>query len=252
MCSVKAVFFDLDDTLFDHSATTRLSLAALRDEHELLRRRSLQELEAEYARLLHAVYPQVLDGTLSVVAARAERLRGLVTFCGGAMSQDGTDALGARFRSLYQRARCPVPGAMDLLERLRGAATVVVVTNNFTEEQRDKLRFLALEGLIDELVTSEEVGEPKPSPAIFREALRRAGCRPEEAVMVGDSWEIDVLGAAGAGIRAVWLNREGGPCPDPGLAREIRGFEPVDETIRVILYPAVAASPSHGRSPDPA
>ena len=52
--------------------------------------------------------------------------------------------------------------------------------------------------------------------------------------MVGDSWENDILGALGSGMAAVWLNRYRLTCPDPGLAVEIRGLEPVGDVLEVL------------------
>ena len=49
--------------------------------------------------------------------------------------------------------------------------------------------------------------------------------------MVGDSWEKDVLGALGSGLRAVWLNRYRVTCPDSQLAVEIRGLEPLKDVL---------------------
>lgn len=51
--------------------------------------------------------------------------------------------------------------------------------------------------------------------------------------MIGDAWQNDIVGARGAGIRAIWLNRYGIPCLDPLLAQEISAFEPLE----IVLAP---------------
>lgn len=72
----------------------------------------------------------------------------------------------------------------------------------------DVLPATGLPGLWDGVVTAYEAGYPKPEPAIFRLALERAGVRPSGAVMIGDSYERDVLGAREAGIpRAILVDR---------------------------------------------
>ncbi len=53
--------------------------------------------------------------------------------------------------------------------------------------------------------------------------------------MIGDSWSVDVLGALGVGMSAIWLNRYGLPCPDPLLAAEINAFEPLDTVLELLL-----------------
>ena len=91
--------------------------------------------------------------------------------------------------------------------------TIVAVTNNLVAEQEDKLRHTRLRNLFDELVISEAAGVHKPDPAIFDLALRAARATPAEAVMLGDSWENDVMGAIRAGIAAAWLDRRAAGVP---------------------------------------
>ena len=66
------------------------------------------------------------------------------------------------------------------------------------------------------------MGASKPDPAIFRAALEAVGCGPDDAVMVGDNPLRDIAGAQQAGLRGVWIDRDGG---------EARGVVP-DATIR--------------------
>ena len=79
------------------------------------------------------------------------------------------------------------------------------------------------------------MGVAKPAAQVFQVALSRLGGTPDQAVMIGDSWSSDILGATGLGIRAIWLNRYDRRCPDAGLATEIRSLEPVDDVVDLIL-----------------
>jgi HAD superfamily hydrolase (TIGR01549 family) len=89
------------------------------------------------------------------------------------------------------------------------ARAVGIVTNGPAEVQRAKATLLGVHDLVDFVIISGELGIAKPDPEIFREALRRAGVRADEAVYVGDSVEFDMAGARGAGIRSVWVNPRG-------------------------------------------
>lgn len=235
MGPVKLVLFDLDDTLFDHEYCARTGLETLHREQTLFSRHPLEQIREEYQRQLDVLHDQVLLGRMTLEEARNERFRRLHVWCGGEAEEGVGIALANRFRTVYLEARRPVPGALALLQALKPLTTLGIVTNNITEEQKDKLLHCALHDWVDFMVTSEEVGEPKPGPLIFRAALDRAGASPKESVMVGDSWKADVLGAAGAGIRAIWFNRNGLPCPDPSLASELTSFEPTETAIRMIL-----------------
>ena len=61
----------------------------------------------------------------------------------------------------------------------------------------------------DILILSAEEGVAKPDPEIFRRALERAGCEPDEAVMIGDRLDNDIIPAAKLGMKTVWVRRGG-------------------------------------------
>ena len=113
--------------------------------------------------------------------------------------------------------------------------SVGIVTNGLLTDQHLKLERCDLRGALDFLVISEEAGAMKPSAAIFEIALRRTGCGAREAVMVGDNWENDILGARSVGMRAVWLNRRAATCPDSSMATEITSLEPLEDMVRLLL-----------------
>jgi putative hydrolase of the HAD superfamily len=117
--------------------------------------------------------------------------------------------LGERFGA-ERRARCETfADAAPALDALRESHAIVLVTNGASCLQREKLAASGLADRLDAIVVSGDLGRGKPDPAIFAHALRAAGAEPRDAVMVGDSLAKDVDGALAAGLRAVWLNRDG-------------------------------------------
>ncbi len=92
-----------------------------------------------------------------------------------------------------------------------------------------------LRELVDFMVTSEEVGVAKPAAEIFEAALERGSAEPGEAVMIGDSWDVDILGAQSAGIRPVWFNPGRIPPPGGDRVEELQSFVPSEQAARVIL-----------------
>ncbi len=231
----KVVLFDLDDTLFDHRGTTLRTLEVLRKKHKELRTRTLQELEARYSELLEEIWIDVLRGKMSVEESRIIRFQLLVEWCGNKIDREEAEQFATEYRQLYLDLRTPVEGASELLSHLRQSVRIGIVTNNFVQEQRDKLLCCGLNHLVDFMVTSEEVGVPKPEPDIFHAALEVAGCKAHQVVMVGDIWETDIIGATRVGIRGVWFNRLGLSCPDTSLAAEIRSLIPAREIADTIL-----------------
>jgi putative hydrolase of the HAD superfamily len=99
--------------------------------------------------------------------------------------------------------------------------TIGVISNSHRSLDAFREHF-ALHGLIHAAVGSSEHGWLKPHRSIFEEALRRAGMRAEESIMVGDSLKADVQGALAAGMQAVLLRRSGEVPPElPAAARVI-------------------------------
>jgi putative hydrolase of the HAD superfamily len=233
--NVRAVLFDLDDTLFDHRHSWQSGLAAVQQNFQGLQKIPLDELEREYAALLEELHWKVLQGVVSLEKARVERFHRLFSQVGEDVSLSTAEFWARYYQKAYRAAWRPVQGVIPLLRRLTPIVKVAVVSNNLIEEQREKLKCCGLMTFVDHLVVSKEVGAAKPEPAIFEEVLKRLRCRVQEAVMVGDSWKEDILGAHRVGMRAVWLNRWGRPCPDHALASEINSFEPVDAVLGVIL-----------------
>jgi putative hydrolase of the HAD superfamily len=231
----RAVLFDLDDTLVDHLHSSRSGLAAVQQEVGFPPDADADTMERLYRELLLATHDDVVRGRLDPEAERVERFRRFFAHFGRDASWEVARHARRTYRQAYLAARRTVPGARELLEALRGRAAIGVVTDNLVAEQVEKLEHFGLAGLVDALVVSEEVGVAKPDPGIFLAALRRVGCGPGEAVMMGDSWERDVMGARAAGLRAVWLNRYGGPCPAPTLAEEVLSLKPAARLASLLL-----------------
>jgi putative hydrolase of the HAD superfamily len=132
------------------------------------------------------------------------------------------ELLGERFgieRRLRHEAFADVRPVLDDLRRTHALA---LVTNGASCLQREKVAGSGLaEADFDVVVISGDVGIAKPKPAMFRHALDRLGVAAADAVMVGDSLERDVRGAEAAGVRGIWLNRDGARPPEPNGHLEI-------------------------------
>ncbi len=247
------VLVDLDDTLYDWRWARRAGLAAVTTRWPAFSHRPMAARSREYVRLLNEMHDEVVRGRLDPEDARTRRIARLAMYCGFRLSRREAEEASEVYQIAYAAEERAVPGAGEALSRLRARAAIGVVTNHRVEEQRRKLSVIGLATAIDFLVTSEEVGVAKPHPEIFRRALDRAGVPARAAVMIGDSWEADVLGARAAGIRPIWLHRSRGRPRDPSIAQEIAGWRPVDRLLRAVADPRYArtgrGSPRSGASP---
>jgi putative hydrolase of the HAD superfamily len=221
---IRAVLFDLDDTLFDHKHSRLCGLAALQVRFPKLQGVPLEELEREHEDLLSVDYHLVLDGKISMLDGTAMRIRKLcLAYIQGFSEQEAKEA-GDLYNSVYMKNRQSVPGSVELLKYVKRVAKVGVVTNGLVNAQIEKLKICQIGEFIDFMATSEAVGFKKPSKEIFEDALRRAGAMPSEVVFVGDSWDSDILPAYGFGMKTVWLNRYGLTCPNPKITVEIQSY----------------------------
>lgn len=233
--TVRAVLLDLDDTLVDHRHALRAALSALHRADERLGVLEFEFLLTEWQRLLEEMHEDVAIGRISVHESRVIRYRRFYELAGCSVGREEAESISERHLGEYMINRRVVPGALALIERLADRVPVAIVTNNTLHEQIEKLATFGLDHHVDALITSEECGVAKPDGAIFRCALERLHVDARDAVMVGDSWDKDVIGATRAGIRAIWLNRFAERCPDPDLAVEIASFEPLDDVATIVL-----------------
>ena len=230
-----AILADLDDTLFDHAYATRHALKALQAAEHALAEWPIDDLFHHHNLILDTMHPRVLARELTVDEARLVRFARLLKDAGADESEARAVQAAAIYRHAYEQGWRAVPGAHELLDLLRAeGCRIVVVTNNGVMEQRLKLDRCDLAPRIDALITSEEVGTPKPGKAIFDAALARAGADAASAVMLGDAWHTDIEGARQCGIRAVWFNRRGLTSPDPGVV-EIRALTPAADALMAIV-----------------
>jgi putative hydrolase of the HAD superfamily len=102
------------------------------------------------------------------------------------------------------------PDAVPALTELRELGLTLVCVSNWDVSLPSVLERCGLAHRLDGVIASAAVGAAKPDPAIFRAALERGGCGPEEALHVGDTAAEDVRGATAAGIRPLLLRRQGG------------------------------------------
>jgi YjjG family noncanonical pyrimidine nucleotidase len=231
---VRAVLFDLDDTLFDHRLSAR---AALSQVHRAFAPGTeFDAFERQHTKHLELMHVEVLGGRIDLDEARRERFRRVFDALDVTLAEPDVDAVASAYRSGYMSARRAFDGAAALLAAVRPHARIGIVTNNLLEEQRDKLQFCGLAHYVDALIVSDDVGISKPDRGIFDIALERLGVRAEDAVMVGDSWASDIVGAAGAGIRAVWFNPDRKPMPaSPTGVRQMQSLAPPEAIVRLLL-----------------
>jgi putative hydrolase of the HAD superfamily len=150
------------------------------------------------------------------------------------------DALAVELAQFFERDRrmrhVAFPESRQVLEELKKHYKLAMITNGAIDIQRDKIDGSNLADFFDPIIISGELGFGKPSPKLFTMALERLAVMPDQCVMIGDSLSRDIGGASAVGIRTIWVNRfqrtvaDNDPTPDLELTDLI--------TLPTILSPA--------------
>lgn len=148
---------------------------------------------------------------------------------------DAASQISERFAASRRKLQRLMPNALETLTRLAPDFQIGLLTNGASSLQREKIAASGLAGFFKEILVSGEENIGKPDPAVFEILLKRLKVSPQEALMVGNSLERDIAGANAAGIRSVWLEVKG--------SEEHHPTEP-SHTIRSLSeVPALAAKP---------
>ena len=196
---IKAVFFDIDDTLYDTSGFAKLARkAALNvmidaglplspDDAYILLREIIKEKGSNYDRHLNVLTKRVFGEENPLLIAL-----GMITYH------------NVKFALLRL-----FPETMSTLIHLKAHGYHLgVISNGLTIKQYEKLVRLGLHHFFDSVVTSQQANVEKPDIAIFEMAMEKMGCKAENSMMIGNSFNDDILGAINAGMSAVFLTPE--------------------------------------------
>lgn len=209
MKKYNTLFIDLDDTLFDFTGASR---EAFRETYELL---GYERFFDSFDQFLHIYEPRNKELWKDYNAGRINKEQLNKIRYNYPLEAVGCpdEELGARFcTEALGRIPCKnmlLPGASELLDYLSGKYELFILSNGFVELQSKKMATTGLTKYFKRVILSEEIGVNKPDPALFEYALNVSGAQRCSTLMIGDSFESDILGAANAGLDQMFLNRKG-------------------------------------------
>jgi putative hydrolase of the HAD superfamily len=192
---IKAVLFDLDETLLVRKAAIRAFIEDQYKRHAAV----LEQIGADrYVTRFLVVEDEGRNPKTLAYPQLADEL--------GLSPAVGADLL-ADYQAIYPGYAVLSAGATEMLAALRGRGLKTgIITNGNALVQNSKIDKTGLRPLLDTVLVSEAEGLRKPDPAIFALALSRLGVTADEAVFVGDNPSADVDGARKAGLTAIWYH----------------------------------------------
>ncbi len=201
------VFFDLDHTLWDTDKNSAESLNEIYVELNLIEKGidSVEDFLVCYRSHNERLWGLWAENKIGPEALRTSRfVHTLEDF--EIHDTELAEQMATLFLTRTPYKKHILPGAIEVLNYLKGKYSLSIITNGFRESQVIKLRESGMHTFFERMIISEEVGYNKPDPAIFRHAMQAEKLTSKHCLMIGDSFEADITGAHAAGIDQVHLN----------------------------------------------
>lgn len=196
------IFFDLDNTLWNFEKNSRNAMHITFHQFNLDSLCDFDLFFNTYAKHNHILWESYRNR--EVAKKDLTRLRFQNTF--DDLELNGVDAIEMNKLYLGEMPKQKVlnEGVTEILTYLKMKRYHLnIITNGFKEVQREKIETSGLKPFFDKIFISEEIKSPKPEREIFEYSLKSSNAKKNNSIMVGDDWEIDVLGAVNCGIDAI-------------------------------------------------
>jgi len=204
----KHLFFDLDHTLWDFEANSRQTLEELYHSMQLESKgvNSFDRFHKNYLVHNDKLWERYRNGFVKVDELRWKRM--WLTLLDFKIADEPlAREMGVVFLDLLPTRKILFPYTFEILDYLTGKNyRLHLITNGFEKTQHSKLQHSGLAGYFMEVITSEASNSLKPHKEIFDYALKKTGALHNESIMIGDTIEVDILGAVNAGIDQVHVN----------------------------------------------
>ena len=195
---IKAIFFDIDDTLYD---STKLTTMARQNSIRAMIDSGLPVKDEEK---LHILLNEIIKKHGSNYGKHYDRLL-------EELDLEVDPKIIAAGVVAYEHTKegylTTFPGVIPTLLKLKEKYKLGVISNGLAVKQWEKLIDLGIHHLFDVVATSEELGFSKPQKEIFLHAVEKLGLSPDECLMLGDRLDTDILGGNLAGMKTVYLRK---------------------------------------------
>ncbi|MGG4345839.1 HAD family hydrolase [Paenibacillus lautus] len=219
---LKAIIFDLDETLTDRRAAINSFIERLiaryfpntDEDTQLMIAKRFKEADHYGYRDKQEVYQMLV-----------ERLQWV--------NPPTADEYLSFFRKEIPLCIQPMDQLFPVLRQLKSKGLKLgIITNGTVQVQEGKIQRLGIREYFDSIVISEETGVKKPDPAIYMKVLERLNVLPSETWFVGDHPHNDIIGAAQCGIKPIWFTRDGS-WDYSEVVKPYRTIHKLEELIRI-------------------
>ncbi|MEV0174019.1 HAD family hydrolase [Streptomyces sp. NPDC050803] len=204
---IRAVVWDVDDTIFDYTSADRTGMREHLTAEGLLESfGSAEEALVRWRECTDAHWARFAAGEASFEGQRRDRVR---AFLDEPLSDVEADDWFRRYMGHYEAAWALFPDVLPVLDSLADSHRHAVLSNSSLAVQDHKLRVLGVRDRFETVLCAAELGVSKPEAEAFLAACDALALAPHEVAYVGDHPQIDGRGAADAGLLSVWIDRPG-------------------------------------------
>lgn len=205
---IQHIFFDLDNTLWDHRKNAYLTIKDLFGKEEIALKYNIdfEEFHSVYHEINEKLWEQIRDGEIDKEYLRKHRFYD--TF-----KRFGIDDLELsmffeeHFLDKILNYNHLVESADVVLEYLKSKNyTLHIISNGFQEVTERKCILSGIDHYFNTITSADSVGVRKPNPEIFEYSLGLAKAQKEESILIGDDWIADVVGAQNFGIDIIFFD----------------------------------------------
>ena len=210
----KAIFVDIDDTLLDYVPCCREAFDAAMDtlsaEGGLSAERSVfcqrSGLFNLFFDIAGRLFSEAKHGKYTIAEVMDLYPKEFIAAIG--YPDSAVEPFKQAFRAAWGKTHTLVPEAEEMLETLKNKGyRLFAASNSFGHLQRSRLEQAGILHYFEDTFISMDIGYDKPDIRFYQEALRRAGLKPEEVLMIGDFMTTDIEGARNSGMDALFFDR---------------------------------------------
>lgn len=213
------VFFDLDHTLWDFDRNSGLAFATILEKNKI--DVDLQDFLEVYSPINFQYWKWYREERVTKVQLRYGRFKKTFDALNMKVTDDTIDKLSEDYIIHLPDHNYLFDGTVELLDYLKQHYKLHIITNGFEEVQMKKLKNSNIDVYFDTVTTSEAAGAKKPNPRIFEVALKAAQTTPEKSMMIGDTYEADILGAEGMNMKTICYNYHNLNMPDQQIVVDV-------------------------------
>lgn len=200
------IFFDLDRTLWHFDENSKQVLLQIFDQFKLVDFiPSFNAFREKYIAINEELWAEYREGKILKEELRSRRFFQTFLYF-GKEDEAMAEEVGFYYIENSPRQTLLLPYAIEVLDYLKAKYQLHIITNGFEEVQHIKMDCSGLNGYFNQLIFSEKVGVKKPHPLIFKKAMKLAGAKPDNSLMIGDDYYADIYGAQRVGMDNVYFN----------------------------------------------